>query len=95
MNQKINRKAEEIERTKAKIAELQALLPELEREKANMENSEVIRLMRSADIAPGDVAVFVETIRKERQTGRSRSPGADGNNAAPAARQEVFQNDEE
>lgn len=95
MNQKINRKAEEIERTKAKIAELQALVPELEREKENMENSEVIRLFRSANIAPGDVAAFVETIRKERRDGRSRSPGADNINAAPAARQEVFQNDEE
>jgi hypothetical protein len=94
MNQKINKKAEEIERTKAKIAELQALLPELEREKTGLENTEIVRLVRSANIAPGEVAAFIEAIKKGRRD--ARSPGANDNTAAPtAARQEVFENDEE
>ncbi len=93
MNQKINKKAEEIERTKAKIAELQALLPELEREKTGLENTEIVRLVRSANIAPGEVAAFIEAIKKGR--GNTRSPGANDNAAPPAARQEVFENDEE
>ena len=83
MNQKINKKAEEIERTKAKIAELQALLPELEREKTGLENTEIVRLVRSANIAPGEVAAFIEAIKKGRQD--ARLPGAN-DNAPPASR---------
>jgi len=63
MNPKINKAIEEIERTKAKIAELQALLPELERRRVDMENTEIIRLVRSASIAPADLPEFLEAIK--------------------------------
>ena len=63
MNPKINKVTEEIERTKAKIAELQALLPELERRRVDMENTEIIRLVRSASIAPTDLPEFLEAIK--------------------------------
>jgi len=64
MNPKINSTIKEIERTKAKIAELQALLPELERKRLDMENTEIVRLVRSANIAPADLPGFVESLRK-------------------------------
>lgn len=86
MTQKIRKVAEEIERTKAKIEELQALMPELERKKADMENNEIIRLVRSANIAPEDFAHFIGAYRTE---------GAAPPNSAPAARQEVTDDDEE
>jgi len=63
MNPKINKVIEEIERTKAKVAELQALLPDLERRRVDMENTEIIRLVRSASIAPADLSEFLEAIR--------------------------------
>ena len=63
MNAKINKAIEEIERTKAKLAELQALLPELERRRAEMENTEIIRLVRSANIAPADFPEFVAALK--------------------------------
>jgi len=63
MNPKINKVIDEITRAKAKIAELQALLPELERKRVDMENTEIIRLVRSADIAPADFPAFVAALK--------------------------------
>ena len=63
MNSKIEKTVREIERTKSKIAELQALLPELERRKANLENTEIIRIVRDASVAPGDLEAFLKTLR--------------------------------
>ena len=63
MNPKIIKAIEEIERTKAKIAELQALLPELERRRVEMENTEIIRLVRSASIAPADLPEFIGALK--------------------------------
>jgi len=63
MNPKINKVIDDIEKTKAKIAELQTLLPELERKRIDMENTEIIRLVRSADIAPADFPAFVRSLK--------------------------------
>ena len=66
MNPKINKVIDDIEKTKAKITELQALLPELERKRIDMENTEIIRLVRSADIAPADFPEFVRSLKAAR-----------------------------
>ena len=63
MNSKINKVIDDIEKTKTKIAELQALLPELERKRVDMENTEIIKLLRSANIAPADIPDFIEKIK--------------------------------
>ena len=98
MNQRIQKAIDEIERTKAKIAELQALLPELERKKLDLENTEILRLVRSANIAPGDIAAFIESIKQGRQDSRvndGRPRTEISGAAAPAIRQEVSENEEE
>ena len=63
MNPKIKKVIEEIERTKAKISELQTLLPELERKRIEMENTEIIKLIRSADILPAELPAFLESLK--------------------------------
>jgi len=63
LNAKINKVTDDIEKTKAKIAELQALLPELERKRTDMENTEIIKLLRSADIAPADIPDFINKVK--------------------------------
>ena len=63
MNAKINKVTDDIEKTKAKIEELQTLLPELERKRTDMENTEVIKLLRSADIAPADIPDFIKKVK--------------------------------
>jgi len=67
MNIRIQKVIDEIERTKAKIAELQKLLPELERKKTDMEDAEIVKLIRSADIKPGEVAAFIGTVKAKEQ----------------------------
>lgn len=76
MNQKLQRVVREIERTTTKIAELQALLPELERQKTELENAEVIKVFRTADIAPDDFAEFVAAYRAQAQGGAPAKPTA-------------------
>ena len=65
MNKKIQRTYTEIEQAKARIAELQGLLPRLEKQKTELENTEIVRLVRSANIAPEDLEVFLQTIPKK------------------------------
>ena len=63
MNPKITKTIEEIERTRAKIAKLQTLLPELERKRIDLENTEIVRLMRTAHVAPGDIADYISRLK--------------------------------
>jgi hypothetical protein len=64
MNQKLQKVTREIGRTKEKIAGLQALLPKLEQQRAELENAEVIKAFRTADVAPADFAAFIEACRQ-------------------------------
>ena len=63
MTTKLEKTIREIARTKAKILELQALLPELERQRTELENAEIVRVVREASVAPADLAAFLRTIR--------------------------------
>ena len=101
MNQRVQKINDEIERTKAKIIELQALLPELERKKTDLENTEIVKLVRSANVAPGEIAAFVASIKNaNRQDSRTNNgqvprtvkPGAD---SPPETKQEEDSNHEE
>jgi len=91
MNAKIRKVDDDIERTKAKIAELQALVPELERKKTDLENTEIVRLVRSADVAPDKLTAFVEAYKAGNTAARPAAPPA----SAYHARQEVSDNGEE
>jgi hypothetical protein len=63
MNQKLQKTVREIERAQAKIAELQALLPGLEKQRTELENLEIISLVRSANIAPRELRSFIGSLR--------------------------------
>lgn len=89
MNPKIRKAIEDIERTKAKIAELEALLPELERKRTDLENTEIIRLVRSANVAPEKLTAFIEAFK----AGNTSALSASQPNSV--VRQEVADNDEE
>ncbi len=73
MATKLQKVCAEIERTKAKIAELQALLPALEKQREELENSEWIRALRTANVAPADFTDFIETY-KANLAGGARTP---------------------
>ncbi len=73
MNPKLKKVNQEIERTRAKIAELQALLPVLEKQRTEFENAEWIKALRSADVAPENFTAFVESF-KANMGGGARTP---------------------
>ena len=64
MNPRIRKAIDDIERTRTKITELQALLPELERKKTDLEDAEIIRLVRRASVRPGDLYTFMESMNQ-------------------------------
>jgi DNA repair exonuclease SbcCD ATPase subunit len=73
MNPKLQKVNREIERAKAKIAELQASLPALEKQKEELENTDWIRALRSADVAPEDFAAFIESYKANTRGGARQS----------------------
>ena len=65
MNAKIEKVTREIEKTRARIADDQARLKELERQKTDLENTEIVVLFRSVDVEPAELAAFIEKYKKE------------------------------
>lgn len=53
----------EIEKTKAKITEYQVRLKELERQKIEQENTEIVGLIRGVDMTPQELAEFIQSRR--------------------------------
>jgi hypothetical protein len=64
MSTKLQRTVREIERAKAKIAELQAILPELEKQRTDLENTGIINAVRSACVTPGELEAFLASYRE-------------------------------
>ena len=65
MNPKIEKLEKEIDRTKAKIAEMQAKLRKLEEQKTELENTDYVAVARSFHLTPQELADFL----KLRQAG--------------------------
>ena len=65
MNPKIEKLEKEIDRTKAKIAEMQAKLRKLEETETELENTDYVAVARSFHLTPQELADFL----KLRQAG--------------------------
>jgi hypothetical protein len=65
MNPKIQKTINEIEKTKTRIAEFQVRLQELEAQRIEMENTEIVGLFRSVDVAPQDLADFIRAFKAQ------------------------------
>lgn len=70
MNPKIEKLAKDIEKTKAKIAEQQAGLRDLEKQKTELENTDFVAVARSYHLTPQELAEFLKT----RQMASSQAP---------------------
>lgn len=70
MNPKIEKLAKDIEKTKAKIAEQQARLRDLEKQKTELENTDFVAVARSYHLTPQELAEFLKT----RQMASSQEP---------------------
>ena len=61
MNPKIEKLAKDIEKTKAKIAEQQARLRDLEKQKTELENTDFVAVASSYHLTPQELAEFLKT----------------------------------
>lgn len=61
MNPKIDKLTKEIDKTREKIAELQARLRDMERQKTEAENTDIVAIVRSLNLSPQELAAFVQS----------------------------------
>ena len=74
MNAKFERIDKELERTKGKIAEFQAKYRELEKQRTELENTEIVSIVRSMDISLADLAAMLKT---KKPTSGQHEPKSD------------------
>lgn len=68
MNAKIERVSKDIEKTKEKIDEFQARLRDLEKQKTELENIEIVEAVRGTDIPLADLASVLKAFREQGGT---------------------------
>ena len=67
MNPKIEKLNRDIEKTEAKIAELQDKMRDLKKQKTELENNELVSLCRDNGISPADLAAYLREKEKSRK----------------------------
>ncbi|MDD2458014.1 MAG: DUF4315 family protein [Eubacteriales bacterium] len=65
MNPKIQKLTEEIERISVRIAHLQNRLQELTQQREELENTEILGLVRSVQATPEELAAFIKSFRQK------------------------------
>ncbi len=65
MNPKIQKLNQEINRITARISQLQERLQAIRQTRDELENTEIIEMVRSVTATPEQLAAFVETFRKQ------------------------------
>lgn len=68
MNPRIQKVTAEIERVKEKLAAQQQRLRELEQQKTELENSEIVGVVRGLDVTPEELASLLRTLRGGKGT---------------------------
>ena len=63
MNPRIQKITDEIERLKRKITNNQARLRDLERQKVELENADIVAAVRSIDVPPEDLSAFIQKLQ--------------------------------
>ena len=65
MNAKIERVNKDIDKTREKINEFQARLRELEKQKTELENIEIVEAVRGTDISLNDLPAVLKALREQ------------------------------
>ncbi len=65
MSSKMKKLLLEIDKTKGKLSEYQMRLRELERQKTELENTEIVELIRSTKMNTSELATFLEAFREK------------------------------
>lgn len=90
MNSRIDKIARDIEKTRTRIADDQARLKELERQKVDMENAEIVTLFRAVNVPPKDVAALIKAYRDGGESALPPVSAAPPANTAAYSRNDNF-----
>jgi len=63
MNPRVIKIAQEIDKIKNKITDYQNRLKVLERQKTELENSDIVALVRGVDVPPDQLMAFIEAFK--------------------------------
>ncbi len=74
MNPKIERVGKEIQKAKDKLSEIQTRLRELEKQKTELENMEIVEAVRGMDISLADLAVLLKAAKTGGATSGQLGP---------------------
>ena len=77
MNPRIQKITDEAEKLRRKITEYQARLRELERQKTELENADIVAMVRGIDIPPGQLAEFARMFKERKGCAVPDLPAAD------------------
>jgi len=69
MNPRIDKIKDEIEKTKDKVNKGQIRLRELEKQLTDLENADIVAAIRGVDIAPEELAAFVQMFKTQQMGG--------------------------
>lgn len=89
MNAKIERVNKDIDKTKEKISEFQARLRELEKQKTEIENIEIVEAVRGMDIPLTDLPAILKALRE-----KSGAPFTSGQVGPKSTKQNKEENEE-
>ena len=64
MSQKLEKLSAEIEKTRARITVLQTRLQDMEQQRSELENTEIVELVRSVTATPEELAAFIKAFRE-------------------------------
>ncbi len=78
MNPKIKKIDTEYEKNAAKIAELQERQAELAKQRTELENTDIIGLVRSVGLTPDQLAILIQAARTAKQEGGPVTEGGGG-----------------
>lgn len=91
MNAKIERVSKDIQKTKDKINEFQTKLRELEKQKTELENMEIVDAVRGMDISLTDLAALLKASKSGGATSGQVGPKLE----APAITEKTEENEDE
>ena len=93
MNQRITKISEEIESVKRKLANYQNRLRELERQKTELENADIVAMVRGIDVPPDEFAAFVRMFRERGNCAVPDLPAAGTGNTENTEKEEPIVED--
>ena len=68
MNPKLRKICDDIEKTKSKISDMQSKLRDLQQQITEMENADIIAMIRNINVPPEEFGEFVRLFKEQQKT---------------------------